>query len=134
MTETYRSPPKRDSTELQDSVTIALVTAMMNPAVPSEMMFRATVVKSLGRCTVRRSSHRRRRYQSTSTADRNWEMTVAMAAPLVPSPSPKMNTGSSTTFRMAPMETVSMPKPVYPCALMNGFMPVTTIEKKVPSR
>ena len=57
-----------------------------------------------------------------------------MAAPDVPRCSAKMNTGSSTTFKMAPMETVSIPNPVYPCALMNGFMPVTTIEKKVPSR
>ncbi len=33
-----------------------------------------------------------------------------------------------------PMETVSIPNPVYPCALMNGFMPVTAIEKNVPRR
>ena len=52
---------------------------------------------------------RLRRNQITKKQLTAWEITVAKAAPRTPNLSRKMNTGSSSTFRIAPMITVAMP-------------------------
>ena len=62
------------------------------------------------------------------------DITVAMAAPLTPRCRTNINTGSRIQLAVAPTATVSIPVTEYPCALMNGFMPVDTMDGRVPSR
>ena len=45
----------------------------------------------------------------TQITDTSWLMIVAMAAPLMPKPSPKMKIGSRMILMTAPMRIVNMP-------------------------
>ena len=45
-----------------------------------------------------------------------------------------MKSGSRTILAMAPITTEIIPVVAYPCALMNGFIPVAIMEGKVPIR
>ena len=62
------------------------------------------------------------------------QMTVAIAAPRIPSEKTKMKTGSRMQFATAPMATDVMPVMAYPCALINEFIPVEIMDGSVPSR
>ena len=57
-----------------------------------------------------------------------------MAAPFTPSPNTKINSGSSIIFATAPIVTENIPVVEYPCAFINGFMPVDTMAGRVPSK
>ena len=46
----------------------------------------------------------------------------------------KDKTGSRIRFATAPIATENIPVVAYPCALIKGFMPVDTIDGKVPIR
>ena len=74
------------------------------------------------------------RKRITNSAERAWEITVAMAAPCTPIPNTKMNNGSSRILHSAPIVTVTMPTRGNPCALMNGFIPVAIMENRLPRR
>ena len=71
---------------------------------------------------------------NTNTADNAWEITVAIAAPCTPNPNTKINSGSSKRFATAPTATDVIPMVEYPCALINGFIPVAIIDGSVPIR
>ena len=74
-----------------------------------------------------------RKYK-TNPADKHWDKTVAIAAPRIPRLSIKMKSGSRTILAMEPITTEIIPVVAYPCALMNGFIPVAIMEGKVPIR
>ena len=57
-----------------------------------------------------------------------------MAAPGAPSLKIKMKTGSRIRLAAAPMTTDNIPVVEYPWALMKGFIPVVSMEGKVPKR
>ena len=70
----------------------------------------------------------------TKQADITCEITVAIAAPSIPSSNTKIKSGSSMRFATAPIITEIIPVVAYPCALINGFMPVVSIDGSVPIR
>ena len=74
------------------------------------------------------------RKKYTNIADIVCDNTVAIAAPLTPSPRIKINIGSRIRFAAAPTATEDIPISEYPCALMNGFIPTAIIEGTVPIR
>ena len=59
---------------------------------------------------------------------------MATAAPATPMCKAKMNTGSRTIFKTAPMITEYMPVFAKPWEMMNWFIPVAIRAKKVPVR
>ena len=112
MTEMYTSPPVTDSTLLQQIVTTLLVSCMMKPAVPrltiSPMQRLLAGSRRKGSGCTRYSDLQRRKY-TTNAAESSCESTVAAAAPRMPMPNTKMNTGSSTRLAAAPIITLSIP-------------------------
>ena len=131
---TARSPPYFWSETLNATVSRLSVDIMTNGDAP-----RASAgVSSLRsiRSVVRRS--RRTvlfpvRNFSTHAAETACESTVATAAPRTPSPSTKMNSGSSSTLSIAPITTVFMATDERPCAVMKPFRPSAVMTKTVPS-
>ena len=71
---------------------------------------------------------------STQQADKTWEMTVAIAAPLTPIFSLKMKIGSRIMLASAPRITVIIPIRPKPWALIKGFMPRLIMTKMLPRR
>ena len=137
ITDMYTSPPVTPSTLLQQIVTRLLVSCIIKPAVPRLTIFFAysTQLCSSFFCKSRAFiSAFRSRKRSTYAADKNWESTVAIAAPLIPSPNTKINSGSRIRLATAPIATDSIPVVAYPCALINGFIPVAIIDGTVPIR
>ena len=137
ITEIYRSPPVTESTLLQQIVTRLLVSCMIKPAVPRLIIFFARLPQSWISSPDRRRTFNsvffRRKYR-TNAAERICDNTVAIAAPRIPSPNTKIKTGSRIRLAIAPIATENIPVVAYPCALINGFIPVETIEGKVPIR
>ena len=137
ITEIYRSPPVTESTLLQQIVTRLLVSCMIKPAVPRLIIFFARLPQSRISSPDRRRTFNsvffRRKYR-TNAAERICDNTVAIAAPRIPSPNTKIKTGSRIRLAIAPIATENIPVVAYPCALINGFIPVETIEGKVPIR
>ena len=74
------------------------------------------------------------RTHSTNAQLATCEMTVAMAAPATPIWRAKIKMGSSTMLMMAPIKTESMPLRLWPCVMINWFMPVAVRAKTVPIR
>ena len=59
-------------------------------------------------------------------------MIVAIAAPFMPKFNPNINNGSRIRLATAPIVTDHIPEVAYPCALINGFIPVAIIDGTVP--
>ena len=137
ITDMYTSPPVTDSTLLQQTVTKLLVSCIIKPAVPrliiflqypmhpdNSFFFKSRTFNSAFLC----------KKAITNKAEKICEITVAIAAPQTPICNTKIKTGSSRIFNTAPTVTEHIPATAYPCALINGFIPVAIIEGKVPSR
>ena len=74
------------------------------------------------------------RKNNTKEAERHCEITVAIAAPRTPNPNAKIKNGSSSKLATAPIATENIPMVEYPCALINGFIPMAIIDGSVPIR
>ena len=135
ITPTYRSPPKVCSVELQVICTMLFVMAMTKLEKPRETIFHTSFRSSF---MLLRSSRMRVRFPSRKdtahTAEKNWEITVARAAPWTPMFSTKMNRGSSTMLVTAPSRTVIIPLRPKPWALMKLFIPSPSMTKMLPHR
>ena len=118
-------------------LTRLFVSCITNPAVPRLTIFFASFpqvrISSLYNKRTLYSAFFERKYK-TYPADKHWDKTVAIAAPRIPRLSIKMKSGSRTILAMAPITTEIIPVVAYPCALMNGFIPVAIMEGKVPIR
>ena len=55
-------------------------------------------------------------------------------APRTPNPNAKIKNGSSSKLATAPIATENIPMVEYPCALINGFIPMAIIDGSVPIR
>ena len=75
-----------------------------------------------------------RRNHSTKAQEAIWEITVAMAAPLTPMPSTKINTGSRAMLAAAPMITENIPVLANPWQMINWHIPVEISANTVPAR
>ena len=96
------------------------------------MTFQSTRMAFHSMCSeARRREHRK---ESTHAALQAWEMTVAMAAPLTPMSSRKINTGSRTIFITAPMMTDVIAIPGLPCVYIKVFRPNDSCTNTVPNR
>ena len=65
---------------------------------------------------------------------RNWEMTVAMAAPRTPILNTKIKSGSSKMFATAPMRIVIIPVRANPCEVTKGLSPSVSSTNGVPTK
>ena len=72
-----------------------------------------------GRSRPMRMGGLRKRNQRLNAQLKNWERTVATAAPATPMSRAKMNTGSRTMLATAPMRTAAMPTVLYPWQVMK---------------
>ena len=72
-------------------------------------------------------------FVNTKEAENICEITVAMAAPLIPRPNTKIKTGSRMILQTAPITTVSIPIPANPWALIKAFSPNASCTKIVPT-
>ena len=109
----------------------------MNPEVPRLTIFCAYPLQSANSSLCKKrtfSSAFFIRKNNTNIAERHCERTVAIAAPRTPNPNRNINTGSNIRFVNAPIATESIPIREYPCALINGFIPIAIIDGKVPVR
>ena len=75
-----------------------------------------------------------RRKEKAHSAEKNWEIMVAKAAPCTPMSNTKMKRGSKTILVTAPISTVIMPLRPKPWALIKGFSPRLIITKMLPHR
>ena len=112
MTETYRSPPVWARTLLQQMETRLLVSCITKPEVPRLTIFLAYCQEpGSSLCCSRRtriSAFFIRKY-NTNPAERHCEITVAMAAPLMPRCNAKIKIGSKMRLATAPMVMESIP-------------------------
>ena len=72
------------------------------------------------------------KYAPSITADITWLITVAHAAPAIPQPQTKMNTGSSMVFTTAPVITAVMEYLALRSALTIGLVPIVNIRNGMP--
>ena len=132
---TYRSPPYRCRPEFSTTVTRLSVDCMMKGATPRPAIRETTARRRRMYCgRMRRPERRLHRNSTTQAALTAWDRMVARAAPRTPMSKTKMNTGSSTMFRIAPMSTEHIAVMARPWALMKVFRPRASWTKTVPSR
>ena len=62
------------------------------------------------------------------------EITVASAAPRIPIPNIKINSGSSMIFSTAPIATDIIAVFAFPCAVINVLSPTEICTNNVPHR
>ena len=135
ITPTYRSPPKACRVELQATCTMELVMAMTKLEKPRERICHTSCSRSFKQGHSRRiKAFFPRRKEKAHSADKNWEMMVARAAPCTPMSKTKMKRGSRTMLVTAPMSTVIIPLRPKPWALINWFIPRLTMTNTLPSR
>ena len=104
------TPPTLFKVALQAICTAPLEAFITKPVVPSATMLFKMRASGLKYCLRRRSVvFFPQRKSSTHAAETACERTVAMAAPLTPSPKVKMKRGSSAMLTTAPAATVIMP-------------------------
>ena len=132
---TYRSSPYFWSPCVNTMVIRLSVTCMINGDTPRAAIDRISLPCGRIICAdMRRLALSDVRNLITHAALIAWDMTVAMAAPLIPRFSANMNIGSRMMLHIAPMRTEAMAVFACPWAVINVFSPVVIMTNIVPIR